>query len=315
MLDEDGVPIPDRLRLLILYLLYRDGLLPADTQKLLAHAQLPQSDQNVISNLELLGARTTRNLKDSRPPPPPTFPRKTTSQLMTQDDLLISRYEPVLQQLLEAHSASTVDPTTFPYTKPPLDLGDELRPTLTTASSLRSAKPTWARTRTAISTENRQRVIVFMAGGATYSESRVCYDIGRSTGKEVFLVTSHMLTPTLLIRQIADLSADRRSLGIPADGPKEKAPAHLFEPEHVPQQQPQQPQQQRPSQQQQQQQVPPAQAMANMNINGRPAPNGPRPNGPIQLNLPAPQANSSAKLHKEEPKKDKKRHKFGFGKG
>jgi syntaxin-binding protein 1 len=40
MLDEEDITPPDRLRLLILYILYRDGILQADLQKLLAHAQL-----------------------------------------------------------------------------------------------------------------------------------------------------------------------------------------------------------------------------------------------------------------------------------
>lgn len=318
MLDEDDVQPPDRLRLLILYLLYKDGLLPADLQKLLAHAQLPSQDGHLISNLELVGARTTRNLKDSRPPPQPLFPRKTAPPLGAQEDLLISRYEPVLQQLLEGHAVGSVDANTFPYTKPPLDVGNELAPSISAASSLRSAKPTWARTRTNVGTENRQRVIVFVAGGATYSESRACYDVGRATSREVFLVTSHILTPTLFIRQIADLSADRRRLGIPSDQPKEKAPAHLFEPD---------PDERRPGPQQQQQV--PTQGMAGMNLNGGPGPGGvkgvdgqpfqpPRHQQPQQPQLGQQAANSSAKASygvKQEPKDEgKKKKRFGFGK-
>ncbi|KAF2483183.1 Sec1-like protein [Neohortaea acidophila] len=331
LLDEDGILPPDRLRLLVLYLLYKDGLLPADTQKLLAHAQLPPSDQHIISNLELVGARTTRQLKDPRPPPPPLFPRKPIPQQGAQEEVLISRYEPVLQRLLEAHCTNTLDPNTFPYTKPPLDLEDSsMRPSLTATSSLRSVnKPTWARSRTAPSTENRQRVIVFAAGGATYSESRACYDVGRAASKEIFLVTSHMLTPALFMRQIADLSADRRRLGIPADAPKEKAPAHLFEadgppPAPVGVAQPQQPQQQQPQRQAQpqpQQVQMPTQAMAGMNLNGAGGGtsgrlNGarPMPGDPTSGNAASHQQTGPAKLTKEEPKKEKKRHKFGFGK-
>ena len=234
------------------------------------------------------------------------FPKKAPPP-NAQEEFLISRYEPVLQNMLEAHVAGTLDHNVFPYTKPPLDLGNEAAQA--SATSLRvAAKPTWARTRTTVSAENRQRDIVFIAGGATYSEARACYDIGRQRSREVFLVTSHMLTPTLFLRQVGDLSAEKRRLGIPADQPKPQAPAHLFEPDEQPRPppQPQQQAQQRPPE-------PPTHQMANVNLNGRP--NGqqiPPPQQQPQLSA-AVQANSSAKLTKE-PDTHKKRHRFGFGK-
>ncbi|CAK3877226.1 sec1 family superfamily [Lecanosticta acicola] len=296
MLDEESVTPSDRLRLLILFLLYKDGLVPADLQKLLSHAQLPPQDGEVVHNLELLGARTSRNLKDSRPPPPPLFARKPPPA-MAMEEYALSRYEPALQNLLEAHAANAVDTTTFPYTKPPLDLGNE--PTQQSATSLRSAKPTWAKTRANVSTENRQRVVVMMAGGATYSEARACYNVGRATNREVYLVTSHMLTPGFFIRQIGDLSADKRRLNIPMDMPKPQAPRHLFEPDSQPKAAPQQQQQQAPVQQKPV--APPTQQMGSIDLNGAEKANG-QPD----------KANSRAKLTKDPEKK--KKHHFGFGK-
>lgn len=304
MLDEDDVTPPDRLRLLALYLLYRDGLLPADLQKLLAHAQLPPQDESILRNLELLGARTSRHLKDSRPPPPPLFPTIIPRAAgAAQDELALSRYEPALQHLLQADANRTLDSHIFPYTKPPLDdlyEGGGRPPLHQTATSLRTAKPTWAKGPSKVSTEARQRVIVFVAGGATYAESRACYSVGAATSREIYLVTSHMLTPALFLRQLGDLSADRRKLGIPAEGPQPSAPAHLFEPDPVAKPPVQQPA------------VPPTQAMAGVNLNGAAPPAGRV--APGQQQAPV-QANSSAKLTKEPPaEKEKKRHRFGFGK-
>jgi syntaxin-binding protein 1 len=56
--------------------------------------------------------------------------------------------------------------------------------------------------------------------------------------KEVYLATSHMITPKLFLRQVGDLSTDRRRLDLPVEKPPPKAPAHLFErePQPVPQQ-------------------------------------------------------------------------------
>src|SRR5699024_9245300 len=44
LLDNESVTHPDRLRLLLLYVMYRGGLLPGDIRKLMAHAQLPPQD-------------------------------------------------------------------------------------------------------------------------------------------------------------------------------------------------------------------------------------------------------------------------------
>ncbi|KAJ9644474.1 syntaxin binding protein 1 [Coniosporium tulheliwenetii] len=243
-LDEEAVRRPDRLRLITLYLLYRNGLLPADLSKLLAHAQLPQQDAEMISNLELLGARYA-----------------------------LSRFETNLKLMLENHVHGTLDQSLFPYTKPHLDASDTSSSASISSASLRSAKPTWAKSRLS-SVEPRQRVIVFMAGGATYSESRACYEVSRDTSRDVFLVTSHMLTPELFMRQVGDLSVDKRRLGIPAEQPPRKAPAWVFEREEEPKPPP-------PQQQQKQAlpkaPAPPMQAMGNLSLGGgaqRPTQNG-----------------------------------------
>ncbi|MCJ1257800.1 vacuolar sorting protein VPS33/slp1 [Lignoscripta atroalba] len=297
LLDDDNVTFPDRLRLIIEYMLYREGLFPSDIQKLLAHARLPSQDGEVIQNLELLGARVHKPMKDTRPinqslfsrkPPPPQGP----------EDSSLSRYNPAVKFMLEEHIQGTLDQSIFPFTKPHLDAAEGLTGQENVSqASLRSAKPTWARTRPS-AMEPRQRIIVFMAGGATYSESRVCYETSRSFSKDVFLTTSHMLTPSLFLRQVGDLSVDKRRLDLPADRPKPKAPAHLFEREPQPSALTTQP---------------PTAAMSTMNINPNGPSNSPQPNGSVQSHvLASPPTNvptsSTGKLAKKE--KEKKRHHF-----
>ncbi|KAL9601078.1 MAG: hypothetical protein Q9219_002788 [cf. Caloplaca sp. 3 TL-2023] len=230
LLDDDAVQFPDRLRLIMQYLQYRDGLLPSDIQKLLLHARLPPQDSEVIYNLELLGAHVSRALKDARPVAQHRF-GKREAQTPAVDGSGLSRFDPALKIVLEELSRGTLDQTTFPFTKPHLDASDGLMGQENISqSSLRSAKPTWARIRPSVS-EPRQRILVFMAGGATYSESRACYEVSDSSNKDVFLATSHMLTPNLYLRQVGDLSVDRRRLDLPVDQPKPRAPDHLFEKE------------------------------------------------------------------------------------
>jgi syntaxin-binding protein 1 len=233
LLDDDAVTMSDRLRLIMEYVLHRDGIFNTDIEKLLAHAHLPPQDGEVIQNLELLGARVNRQIKDQRPPPQPLFARKPMAQ-QRQEELSISRFEPIVKSMLEEQVRGTLDQGTFPYTKPLLDATDSLTNQVSMSqSSLRSAKPTWARTRPSAN-EPRQRIIVFIAGGATYSEARACYEVSRSFSKDVFLSSSHMLTPSLFLRQLGDLSVDRRRLDLPADRAPRKAPSHIYEREPLP---------------------------------------------------------------------------------
>lgn len=282
--------------------------MPSDTQKLLAHAQLPAQDGEVIHNLDLLGAHVSRSMKDTRPVAQPPFGRKQAPQSPSVEESGLSRYDPAIKPMLEEHIRGTLDQSTFPFTKPHLDAAEGLLGQENVSqASLRSAKPTWARTRPS-ALEPRQRIIVFMAGGATYSESRACYEVSQSSNKDVFLATSHMLTPSLYLRQVGDLSVDKRRLDLPAERPRPQAPAHLFDRE-----------QPTPRQATNFQQVqPPVDSMGAMNLSSNRANANVSSNGAIKGHPlpPAPliaaqPANSKLSKKDKDPEKKKKHHFFG----
>ncbi|KAI4602992.1 vacuolar sorting protein VPS33/slp1 [Pestalotiopsis sp. 9143b] len=224
LLDDDAITQADRLRLVIMYVLYRGGVIVEDIQRLLAHAALPSQDGEIIQNLEILGGRTVRGLKEPRHDTTPVFPIDPKS-MIPNEEYALSRFQPALKPLLEQLCRGALDQTQFPYVKPPLDPNEDA---IVGQGSLRAAKPNWASTGRRVP-ENRQRIIVFMAGGATFSESRVCYEVGNSLNRDVFLATSHMLTPQLFVRQVGDLSVDKRRLDLPMDRPPRRAPAHVYE--------------------------------------------------------------------------------------
>ncbi|KAG6006993.1 hypothetical protein E4U21_006513 [Claviceps maximensis] len=235
LLDDEAVSASDRLRLIIMYILYRGGVIMEDVQKLLYHASLPPQDGEVIANLELLGGRTGHVLKEPRQVPQPLFPKDPKS-LPPSEEYALSRYEPALHAMLDALTKGTLDQSVFPYVKPPMDPNEDFL--AAQGGSLRAGRPNWAAAGRR-PPENRQRIMVFMAGGATYSENRACYEVSREKGRDVVLITSHMLTPQLYVRQVADLSRDKRQLDIPLERPKPRAPAHLFERPAPPPPQPQ----------------------------------------------------------------------------
>jgi syntaxin-binding protein 1 len=303
LLDDEDVPAADRIRLILQYVLYRDGLLSGDITKLLAHAQLPPQDGELISNLNLLGARVVKPLKDSKPPPTPLFARKLPPA-PTADVSGLSRFETAVRLMLEDQVRGTLDQTTFPFTRPHLDSSDGLMGQDNVSTASLRAKPTWAKAQRPTD-QPKQRIIVFMAGGATYAEARACYEISNEASKDVYLATSHMFSPGLFLRQLGDLGVDRRRLDIPADRPKPKAPAHLFE----------QPQRATPPPSAQSPQkaprdgrstAPPTAQMGALNIKAKDKDNrdGKAPNGP-QASSQAPQPGGKLKKDKE-----KKKHHF-----
>ncbi|KAJ5312832.1 hypothetical protein N7508_003662 [Penicillium antarcticum] len=296
LLDDNSVVPPDRLRLLLLYIIYRGGLLSGDIRKLMAHAGLPSQDGNVIANLELLGVRVEKPLRDEKPPVQPLFNRR--NPVPESEELSLSRYDLAIKQMLEEQIRGTLDPNVFPFTRPHTEADSALaaQEMMSQQASLRSAKPTWARTRSV--DQPRQRIIVFMAGGATYGESRACHEISSTYNRDVFLATTHMLSPGLFLRQVGDLSVDRRRLDLPMERPKPTAPAHLFEREKPPTPTPPPQQKKKP--------VPTA------HLNPPAPPEALMAGISINSNGSSPALAGSGKKDKEKEKKEKKDKKYRF---
>lgn len=88
------------------------------------------------------------------------------------------------------HVGNKLDPSLFPYVGgTPAPAAASLRAQQTPTTSLRSAKPSWHKApgRTVGASVKRERIIVFMAGGMTYSEVREAYDLSSSLGRDIYI--------------------------------------------------------------------------------------------------------------------------------
>lgn len=111
--------------------------------------------------------------------------------------------------IAQEHVSSRLDPTLFPYVKdspaaaPTPSSSLRSSPAIQPAVSLRSQKPSWHKAARGGNTQNdnRQRLIVFVAGGMTYSEMREAYALSKSLNKEVIIGESseHLDTGPILI--------------------------------------------------------------------------------------------------------------------
>lgn len=66
--------------------------------------------------------------------------------------------------------------------------GNVPAPSAQGGTSLRSARPTWHKASSARNnSEGRQRYIIFVAGGVTYSEIRQAYVLSEALGKDIII--------------------------------------------------------------------------------------------------------------------------------
>ncbi|GAA6011838.1 hypothetical protein JCM11491_000767 [Sporobolomyces phaffii] len=202
LLDDRGVSSTDKLRIIALYIMHRDGVPEGDKKRLYQHARLALHEMDSVNNLSYLGVNVD---KDSGKKRKPIFKQKPE-----EDAYDISRYQPALKSMLEEHFAGTLDQSMFPYVRDaPVGAASSRssQASIPTTGSLRSARPQWTTSTRGRKTtnESRQRVLVFVAGGATYSEVRTVYKVSEAANKDVFLGTTHLVTPQSFVGDLANL--------------------------------------------------------------------------------------------------------------
>ncbi len=229
LLDDRSVSNTDKVRIIALYIMYCDGVPDEDRKRLFQHARLGRFEMEAVDNLVHLGTQVVKDPSSSSWDM--FFKKGKRKQQTAENEFELSRYQPLVKLMVEDHFAGKLEQATYPYVRdaPPetatggLSLpvqtsalarvglgggggasgsaGSSPAPGRTQPSSLRSAKPTWHQKGRGGSNvgierlENRQRVLLFVAGGMTYSEMRSAYQISEKLGKDVYIGSSHTFTP------------------------------------------------------------------------------------------------------------------------
>ncbi|KAF9461225.1 Sec1-like snare protein [Collybia nuda] len=194
LLDSREVINTNKVRIVALYIQHRDGVPDEDRRRLYQHARLTLAEQDAVNALTLMGVRIGRVASDR------DTKKKVKQKPLNEEEYELSRFKPLLRTILEDHAAGKLDNTLFPYVKEApstAPVAASLRSPPPQATSLRSQKPSWhraAKPGTAAS-ENRQRIIVFVAGGMTYSEVRETYQLSTTLSKDIFIGSTHIVTP------------------------------------------------------------------------------------------------------------------------
>lgn len=206
LLADMDVTNLDKVRVIALYIMYRDGVPEEDRRRLYEHCRLTRQERAAVDNLVSLCVRVTRAAGERDT-------KRGLKNRFVESDYDLSRYRPLLKTVLEDLMNNKLDVSVFPFLKDPTAeaAGSSRAPVAAApvATSLRN-KPVWTKGAAAGRpgagrADNRQRVFVFVAGGMTYSEMRCVYELSNTLGKDFYIGSTHTIVPEEFIEDLQTL--------------------------------------------------------------------------------------------------------------
>ncbi|KAK9766155.1 syntaxin binding protein 1 [Basidiobolus ranarum] len=193
ILDDPSISPDNKLRILILYILSKDGLREETWQEINFHAQLDlnKKDNDAIRSLDRLGVKLNKSNKKGS-----MLSKKLKTFKEPTDFLMVARYVPMVKQIVENLVQNTLPPEIFP-TMTTNHQGSGANGHVT--HTFRHMAPKWTKRKKGSTlgecVTQKGRIIVFMIGGVTHSEMRSVYEISKELNREVIIGSTHVLPP------------------------------------------------------------------------------------------------------------------------
>lgn len=189
ILLDQNVQIEDKLRIVLLYILAKNGISSENLEKLMQHAQIEPSEKKTIENMNLFGVSVVPESKKKVY----SVPRK---ERITENTYQMSRWTPVYKDVVEDLIEGRLEEKHYPF------LGG--RNAGMTQAAPSSVRYNW-HTKGASQAKNQPRAIVFILGGMTYSEMRATYEVTRQNKNwEVILGSTHIVTPKEFLNNLRE---------------------------------------------------------------------------------------------------------------
>ncbi|KAH8387842.1 hypothetical protein KR093_009866, partial [Drosophila rubida] len=185
----------DKVRIISLYVMIKNGISEENLTKLFTHAQLSTKDQDMVRNLSYLGINV---IADSRKKIY-SVPRK---ERITESTYQMSRWTPVIKDIMEDCIEDKLDQRHFPFLEGRAQNTNYHAPT-----SARYGH--WHKDKAQTQVKNVPRLIIFIVGGVSMSEMRCAYEVTNSVRNwEVLVGSSHVLSPEIFLSDLGSLSKE-----------------------------------------------------------------------------------------------------------
>ncbi|XP_017778446.1 PREDICTED: protein ROP isoform X2 [Nicrophorus vespilloides] len=183
----------DKMRIIALYAMTKNGITDENLSKLATHAQI--KDKQTIANLKYLGVNVVTDGGTRKKPY--SVPRK---ERITEQTYQMSRWTPVIKDIMEDCLEDKLDARHFPYLAGRAQTTGYHAPT-----SARYGH--WHKDKGQQTVKNVPRLIVFIVGGMSFSEVRCAYEVTNAAKNwEVIIGSSHILTPEGFLSDLATLA-------------------------------------------------------------------------------------------------------------
>ncbi|XP_043938212.1 syntaxin-binding protein 2-like [Protopterus annectens] len=191
VLLDSAVSPYNKIRIILLYIYYMNGIKEESLSKLIQHANI-QNDSNIIKNLQNLGFPVIHGSLGGY--------SKPERKARVQETYQLSRWTPILKDVIEDAIEDKLDRKLWPFIS-------ENVTTVNAAPAVSARFGNWHKPKTAAEYRTGPRLILFIIGGMTFSEVRCSYEVTKATdGKwEVLIGSSHVITPDSFLDDLKKL--------------------------------------------------------------------------------------------------------------
>jgi len=210
ILSDPAVSKDEKLRLLMIYIISQEGIKEQDRKRLMDLAKISNQEQNSIANLYYLGVNLMKGAKGKRK----NASKKSKKKRKEDVPYELSRYVPNVKDIMEDIVNDKLASTEFPFFRedPGVASSSKASSGSRQSASLKGAgskQPRWAdkgkKKEEPRAEFKGPRLIVFIAGGMTFSEMRSAYEITQQYQRQVFIGSTHIITPKGMLEDLTKL--------------------------------------------------------------------------------------------------------------